>query len=150
PLDQFTDRHAADKMRTFHDLRTALTLDPNTCNLVSIPQDVQGFGIETNIASAVADDIGHTFPHQTRPLPRIVEAINKGLDDRRVVVLVFQERGLDSFKQRQPLDALSGPFRGDLRTGYTPDLLGIALEENAVETVAETVRNPLFDICFRF
>ena len=52
--------------------------------------------------------------------------------------------------QREALDALRTPLCADLDAGRAPDLLGIGLEEDAVELLPKAIRNPLFECLLWF
>ena len=44
--------------------------------------------------------------------------------------------------------ALRRPLRTNLSAGYTPHLFRVGLEEQLVESLPETIRNPLFKVLF--
>src|ERR1700683_2475413 len=50
----------------------------------------------------------------------------------------------NDFCNRQSLDPLYPPFRGDLAARHAPHLLGVVLEEGAVQTGSEAVREKIF------
>src|SRR5262245_16330872 len=87
------------------------------------------------------------LPHHSGPESGIVELLNQRRDDPPVRCLPgADERVAQRFAQRQILDPLRGPIGGDLIARDAPDLLGVRLEENLVEAVAETIGDPLLEI----
>ena len=91
-----------------------------------------------------SDPARYLLPH----LSRAKFGIQKTLDEagfraflrgiRRSAEGRFERVG-DGLGDRQALDPLRPPFRRDLLAGHSPDLLGIALEERAVQAIAEAI-----------
>src|SRR4029453_17232465 len=81
-----------------------------------------------------------------RPEARILELVDQCRDDLAVTGSTrAQERVAEGLAERQVPDPLGGPVRRDLRAWNPPDLLRVALEEDLVEAMAETVRDPLLE-----
>ena len=57
-----------------------------------------------------------------------------------------EERVPDGAAERQTLDALRGPIRGDLLAAHPPDLFGVGLEEDVEEAFAELVADPVLEV----
>ncbi len=52
----------------------------------------------------------------------------------------------DGGTEGEPLDPLRGPVRGDLGARHAPHLLGVGLEEDGVQALAELVGHPLLEV----
>mmetsp|Transcript_37521 Transcript_37521/g.87502 ORF Transcript_37521/g.87502 Transcript_37521/m.87502 type:complete len:471 (-) Transcript_37521:643-2055(-) len=91
-----------------------------------------------------------------RGLPHLAGAvlgIKKTLDQRGVLRIGLArddllERLLGGTADRQALDALRAPVGADVAARNTPDLLGVVLEELAVELAAEAVDEEVFQRLF--
>ena len=91
---------------------------------------------------SLLDVVGHRLPHLARAVARVVELADQRLD---LVALVAEERGLGGAEEGQALDPLGGPLGADLRGRHAPDLLGVGLEEEVEEALAEAVGDPLLE-----
>ena len=91
-------------------------------------------------------------PHHARTLARILEALDQRLDD--LVALLRSgaraDRAAQSVRHGAPqvetLDALRGPVGGNLVARHAPHLLGVGLEEDREQPVAELVRHPFAEV----
>src|SRR3989304_271824 len=99
-------------------------------------------GFQLDASPARFHELGGPAPHHPRPEARIVELLDERLDD--LLPLRPEERVADGDRERQALDALRRPLRANLRARDAPHFLGVRLEENAVELLAEAVGHPLF------
>ena len=102
------------------------------------------------IVAALRLDLGRgRLPHHAGAAARILEGLDQRLDD--LVAVLRAGLHLDRAAQRvrhgapqvEALDALRGPVGGDLLARHAPHLLGVGLEEDREQPVAELVRHPL-------
>src|SRR5262249_50857768 len=97
------------------------------------------------LVAAAGENVAAAFPHHPRPKPRIMELVYQRCDNLAVLGFACAEqRASNRLAQREVLDALRGPVGGNLVTGNAPDFFRVGFEENPIETVAESVRHPLF------
>ena len=94
--------------------------------------------------------VARGVPHHARPEPRIAEGLEQRLDRLPVVgPLVEPERALEPVGNRAPqaeaLDALRGPVGAHLVARHAPHLLGVGLEEDRIEPLAELVDGPVLE-----
>src|SRR5262245_58424078 len=88
---------------------------------------------------------GSRLPHHSRALARVFEALDQRLDDlaprvRRAAPADRAAQAVaDGAPQVQSLDALRGPVGRYLIATHAPHLLGVGLEEDREETIAELV-----------
>ena len=80
--------------------------------------------LHLHLATHVAQTIPELLPHHAGAQTWIVELVNQA-----GCVVSAEYRVLDSFHQRQVLDALSSPVSPDAGAGYAPDFFGIGFEE---------------------
>ncbi len=93
-------------------------------------------GVEPDLATMGADVLGHLLPHLAWAIAGVVEFRDQRLD---LVAAIAEERCLGGREERQPLDSLRGPLRPDLGAGHAPHLLGVGLEEQVEQALAEAV-----------
>ena len=80
------------------------------------------------------------LPHHPGAVLRVVELLDEAGD---VLLVAPGENGVHHrLHQRQVLDALRRPVRLNLRRRHPPHLLGVRLEEDAVQAPAEARRRP--------
>ena len=96
------------------------------------------------------DEVARRFPHHAGAFPRIAEGLEQGLGFHPVVgLLVEPERALQAVEHRaaeaKPLDPLRRPVRRNLVARHAPDLLGVGLEEDVEELLAELVDGPILE-----
>ena len=84
------------------------------------------------------------LPHHPGAVLRVLELLDQG-GDLLLVALRAGWRSIDGLAERQVLDALRGPVGRDLVGRHAPDLLGVGLEEDAVEAPAEARRRPALE-----
>jgi hypothetical protein len=72
-----------------------------------------------------------------------VELVDQRLD---LVALVAEEGGLGGGEEAQSLDPLRRPLGADLGGRHAPDLLGVGLEEELEQPLAEPVGHPLLEV----
>src|SRR5450631_1733370 len=92
---------------------------------------------------------GNFLPHLTRSIFGIQESLYQTgfrplLSGVGGVAKRTRESVRDGFRDRQSFDALRTPFRGNLLARDAPNLLGIVLEEGAVQTGSEAVDEKIF------
>ena len=90
------------------------------------------------------------IPHHAGAEARIAEGLEQGFDFLSVIgLLVEAERAFQAIGHRVPqaqaLDPLRRPVRGHFVARHAPDLLGIGLEEDRIELVAELVDRPVLE-----
>jgi hypothetical protein len=88
--------------------------------------------------------LGAALPHQAGPELRVLELLDEAGD--LLLVALGQQRVRDRREQRQVLDALRRPVGLDLGGVDAPDLLGVGLEEDAVQPPAEAGRDPALEV----
>ena len=85
------------------------------------------------------------------PLARVLEALDQALDGIAVGfgLAADVQRALepvdDGGQQIEALDALRGPVGGNLVAGHAPHLLGVGLEEDLEQPLAELVAHPFVE-----
>jgi hypothetical protein len=99
--------------------------------------------VEPHLAAVGDDLVGHRLPHLAGAEAGVVELVDERLD---LVALVAHEGGLGGRPERQALDPLRGPLGADLGGRDAPDLLGVGLEEEVEQPLAEAVRDPLLEV----
>ena len=96
-----------------------------------------------------ADLGGRGFPHHSGSAARIAEALDEGLGGGAVLLLAELQRAPHAVhhraQQAQALDALRRPIGGDVIAAHAPHLLGVGLEEDGEEPLAELVAHPLME-----
>ena len=101
-------------------------------------------GAEMDLRSGRLDFLGAALPHHPRPELGVLELFDQGGD---VLLVAPRHEGVDNGgEQRQVLYALRGPVGLHLRAGMAPHLLGVGLEEVAVEAPPEAGRDPPFEV----
>ena len=107
--------------------------------------------MEQDLAALFLGFLADQFPKLSRTILRIPELFDqRGF--RIFVVLLAGTLGDHVFQHgtdRQPLDTLSTPVCGDLAGVSAPQLFRVALEEHAVQHLAEPVDVEVFQIGFR-
>jgi hypothetical protein len=96
--------------------------------------------LEADLPAQRADVVGHRLPHLAGPVAGVVELADEA---RVLVVLVAEEGRLGRGEEVEVLDALRRPLGTDLRGRHPPHLLGVGLEEELEQPLAEAVRDPL-------
>ncbi len=94
--------------------------------------------------------VARGLPHHAGATARIAEAFQQRLGFHAVIgALVQPQRALEAIEHRlaeaEPLDALCGPIGGDFVAGHAPHLLGVGLEEDREELLAELVDRPVLE-----
>ncbi len=84
------------------------------------------------------------LPHHPGAVLGVLELLDEGGD---LGLVALGEHGVDhGVQQRQVLDPLRRPVGGDLGGRDAPDLLGVGLEEDAVEPAPEAGRHPSLQV----
>ena len=105
-----------------------------------------------HLAAALLDLARGRFPHHARALARVLEALDQRLDHRPAGFrrALGQQRLLQRLDHRdaevEPLDALRRPVGGNLVARHAPHLLGVGLEEDREQLLAELVAHPFVEI----
>ena len=113
------------------------------------PQRAQRMAHQHAVA-ALDDAVARRLPHHARSLAGIAEAFQQRLGRHAVVGRpVEPQRSPEPVEHRpaqaQPLDALRRPVRGHRVARHPPHLLGIGLEEDRIQLVAELVDHPVLE-----
>ena len=143
-LDRFRHGDAGDKVGAWNDLADAVADDNDAVDSTpgSVDRDDVRPGSHHSVAAFDRELDG--VPHHARAESGIVEVLDQRLDGRLGLPKHAEERRL----QRQVLDPLRGPLGFQLGAGKTPDFLGVRLEEDLEETLAEPVCDPLLEGVF--
>ena len=103
-----------------------------------------------HLALAGGEDlVARRIPHHAGAKARIAEGFEQGLGllAAAIIDLVETERALQPVDhrtpQRQALDPLGGPVGAHLVARHAPHLLGVGLEEDRIEFLAELVGGPV-------
>ena len=97
-------------------------------------------GLQHDVAARSGHLVRARLPHQPRPRLRVLELLDQAGDV--LLVAARQERVDDRGGQVQVLDALRRPVGLDVGGRAPPQLLGVGLEEDAVEPPAEARGRP--------
>ena len=102
--------------------------------------DLDDLGLHEHLRALRLHELGAPLPHHAGPELGVLEL----LDERRDLLLVpLGEEGVDDgARQGEVLDPLRRPVGGHRADGHTPHLLGVGLEERAVEAPAEAGHEP--------
>ncbi|MCZ7597515.1 MAG: hypothetical protein M5U09_06925 [Gammaproteobacteria bacterium] len=103
------------------------------------------------IAAPVFDNRSATpLPHLPRAEPRVMEAPDQRLGERLVAGALAEPQAVENrLRQVEIANSLRRPVGADLRTGHSPYLLGIALEEQAEQPLTEAVAHPVLETPLR-
>ena len=131
--------------------------DPDAPELVDlIISEFDQFATHQNSAAALPDPGCGGFPHHAGTLARILERPDQRLHDivadRNGFWLAPErmfQRGHDCDAKIQSLDTLRRPVGGDFVAGHAPHFLGVGLEENLKQALAELIANPVVEAAGR-
>ncbi len=102
--------------------------------------------LSDHLAAELLDVVGHLLPHLAGAVAGVVELGDQRLD---LVAPVAEEGRLRRREERQALDPLGRPLGADLGGRDAPDLLGVGLEEEVEQALAEAVGDPLLERVLR-
>jgi len=134
--DDVAQRQRADDVAR----RVLLAARDDRGDAVALDDEPLDGGLHEDLAATLVDAVGHLLPHLAGAEAGIIELLDERLD---LLVLVAEERGLRGGHERQVLDPLRRPFGAQLGAGHAPHLLGVGLEEQLVQALAEAVGDPL-------
>ena len=100
--------------------------------------------------SACQNLVARSFPHHAGAKARVAEGFQQRLGRHTVIGLLVETKAAletidNSAPERQALDALGCPVRAHLVTRHAPHLLGVGLEEDRIEALAELVGGPVLE-----
>jgi hypothetical protein len=120
----------------------ALAAGVDRDDALAVELDLVDAGLHAHLAAHLLDARRHLLPHLARAVAGVLELVDQRLD----VALVAEEGSLGGAEEREALDALGGPLGAHLGRGHAPHLLGVGLEEVAVQALAEAVGDPLLEV----
>ena len=116
-----------------------------------VPAQALEPGAHVDAAAALLHAGRGRVPHHAGTLARILERVDQGLDDLAVLLRTAPraQRVAQRVRHRAPqveaLDALRGPVGRDLVAAHAPHLLGVGLEEDREQPLAELVGDPVVE-----
>ena len=113
--------------------------------------DFDGLQAELHGTAPLPDPGRRRLPHHAGTPPRIAEALDQRGDElvRRLAAPARQQGSADRRRQREVPDPLRGAVGRDLRALHAPHLLGVGLEEDAEQSPAEAIADPLLEVARR-
>ena len=146
--DQLADRHRADELRSQHvEGRTATIAHDDREHATRGVSHRDHLFARSHRMAGLCQPGRHRLPHLPGSASRVAKGVDQRLDDGALAAPQRrrQDRIANHFHQVQAADPLPGPVGGQLAGRDPPDLLGIGLEKDLEQPMAELVGHPVFE-----